>query len=377
MPKRKHNRDQDGLYRRKDSPYWWASFIDGGGRLARRSTGTTDKAEAKAIRAKWELEAHREREHGPRPSPKGHTFHELMVLFMQASERKSAERDEYSLKRLYPVFATRDLEALTAADVRGYIASRQEAGVSNGTINRELGLMSAALNWARSDLDWEVPNPVQGRKLREPEGRIRWITRAEAAALTNAAAREPTASHLVNFILLGLHTGMRRGEMLGLEWRRVDLQEGLIYLEGHHQKNGKIGSVPLNRAARESIVAQARFRAEHCPQTPWVFCDRKGDRIGAIKRSFATACKRAGIEDFHPHDLRHTCAAWLVQAGVSIREVAELLRHSDIRVTMRYAHLAPDNVRAAVEVLDGNVSRSGFTLHETTKKEGKRRTPTN
>jgi len=60
--------------------------------------------------------------------------------------------------------------------------------------------------------------------------------------------------------------------------------------------------------------------------------------------------------------MRHTCAAWLVQAGVSIREVAELLRHSDIRVTMRYAHLAPENVRAAVAALEGDVSRSGFTL---------------
>ena len=78
-----------------------------------------------------------------------------------------------------------------------------------------------------------------------------------------------------------------------------------------------------------------------------------------MKRSFATACLKAGIEDFRIHDLRHCCAAWLVQSGVPIRAVAELLRHADIRVTMRYAHLAPETVRAAVSVLDAE-SRSGY-----------------
>lgn len=363
MPNRKRKRDQDGLYRRTDSPWWWASFTDGRGKPARRSTGTADKAEARAVRAKWELEAHRERQFGPKPVASGHTLHELMMLFMQSTERRSVERDRYSLKRLYPFFATRELESLKASDVREYIAKRQDEGVSNGTINRELGLMSTALNWARSELEWDIPNPLQGRKLKEPEGRIRWITRAEAAALIQAAQSEPRAPHIVNFIVLGLHTGMRRGEMLGLEWRRVDLQEGLVYLEPRHQKNGKIGSVPLNSTARAAIVAQARYRAEHCPKSQWVFCDKEGARVISIKNSFKTACGRAGIDNFHPHDLRHTCAAWLVQAGVSIREVAELLRHADIRVTMRYAHLAPENVRAAVNVLDGNVSRSSFTLH--------------
>ena len=89
--------------------------------------------------------------------------------------------------------------------------------------------------------------------------------------------------------------------------------------------SGKVGSVPLNSEAREAILARARFRAEHCPASPWVFSNSEGERVASVKRSFATACRRAGIEDFSPHDLRHTCAAWLVQAGVSIREVAELL----------------------------------------------------
>jgi len=90
-----------------------------------------------------------------------------------------------------------------------------------------------------------------------------------------------------------------------------------------------------------------------------VFAHADGTRIGDVKRSFAKACERCGIEDFRVHDLRHTCAAWLVSAGVPLVEVRELLGHSTVRMTERYAHLAPENVRAAVTLLEGIESRSG------------------
>ncbi len=90
-----------------------------------------------------------------------------------------------------------------------------------------------------------------------------------------------------------------------------------------------------------------------------------------MKKGFALAVQRAGLEDVHPHDLRRTFGNWLVQAGLDIRRVSELLRHADIRVTGRvYAHIAPGDLADAVEVLDrtpkgGTVSRSGFTLPKT------------
>ena len=80
-------------------------------------------------------------------------------------------------------------------------------------------------------------------------------------------------------------------------------------------------------------------------------------RIASVKRSFGTACERAGITDFRFHDLRHTCAAWLVQAGVPLTEVRDVLGHSTIKMTERYAHLAPENVRAALALLEGPESR--------------------
>jgi integrase len=377
MP-RKRKRDQDGIFARPDSPFWWASFTDGGGRATRRSTGVRrdedpSQLKAKAIRAQWILDAETDRGEATETDVAGHSFDELMLMYLgQVSPGKRAgERDQFSAKRLYPAFSGRALETLGAADARAYVGERTAEGAQPGTVNKEVGLMSAALNWARRELEWDVPNPFQGRRQREPAGRNRWLTRNEAERLFSAAREGGRAPHLTDFIRLGLNTGLRPGEMLELEWARVDSGANLIYLGAEHQKNGKVGSVPLNRDARSAIASRARFRATHCPESPWVFCTKKGARIASIKKGFALAVRRAGLEDVHPHDLRRPFGSWLVQSGVDIRRVSELMRHSDIRVTARvYAHLAPADLADAVEVLDrtpngGPVSRLGFTLPKT------------
>jgi integrase len=91
-----------------------------------------------------------------------------------------------------------------------------------------------------------------------------------------------------------------------------------------------------------------------------VFVNYEGCRIGSIKRSFSTACRRAGISDFRIHDLRHTFASWLVTEGVPLLEVSRLLGHSTVKMTERYAHLAPDSLESAVSLLDQR-SHSGHT----------------
>ncbi len=360
MPKRR--RDQDGIYRRRKSPYWWASYTDVGGQRARRSTGTADRREAEALLAKRRLETHRGRHWGEAPS---HTFDELMLRYLEETRpsKRSTERDHRIARHLYAAFTGRALDGLGAADVHGYIAGRRGLGVKASTIRRELSLLSAAINHARRWWDWNVPNPVQGRRPPAGEGRVRWLTRAEAARLIQAAEQEPRAPHLADFIHLALNTGCRKGELLGLEWRRVSLADALLLLDPEHTKTARRRSVPLNRAARAALLRLAGFRAEHCPGSPWVFCHKDGSRVRNIRKGFTTACARVGIENFTPHDLRHTCAAWLVSSGVPLAEVKELLGHTTVQMTERYAHLAPENVRAAVERLETKnpESHSGHT----------------
>jgi len=367
MPKR-NKRDQDGVFERKDSPFWWASFTDGRGQPTRRSTGVRrdedpGRERAKAIRAQWVLEALIQRQSGCSAEASVHNFDELMLLYLEGpgTEKRSAERDRFAAKRLFPFFSGRMLGDITGSDIRAYIDQRKDDGVGNATINKETGLLGTALNWARRELDWEVANPVEGRKLKEPPARSRWLTRAEAAALLRTAGGMRRSPYLVDFIRLGLYTGLRPGEMLKLEWNRIDLQAGLVYLSADDQKNGRAGSVPLNDEAYAALLARVRFRAQHCPAAPWVFCRRNGTRIASVKKGFREAVMKTGLEDVHPHDLRRTCGSWLVQAGVPIHAVSALLRHSDIRVTDRvYAHLSPTEVRAAVDVLNGD--RNGVTV---------------
>ena len=346
-------------YKRKKSPFWWTSFTDANGKRVRRSLGTTNRKEAEALEAKWKGEAFQQQAWDVEPD---HTFEELMLGYLNASasDKRSAKTDRQRTKSLKRFFAGKVVNDIRPTDIRGYIMYRREDGVANTTINRELSLLSAAIKYSKQELEWDILNPVEGRRLGESEGRLRWLTREEANALIEAAKVLPRdghpAFHLADFIVLALHTGCRSGELLGLEWDRVDLRNNLIRLEAKHTKSGKGRSVPINGSARAVLLNRARHRAEHCPDSPWVFVHSnphwKGQRIHSVKKAFAAACKRAQLEDCTPHTLRHTCASWMVMAGRPLMEVRDILGHSTVKMTERYAHLAPENLRNAVNVLE-------------------------
>jgi integrase len=343
-------------YRRKDSPFWWVKYTDASGKPAYRSTRTTDYKEAEALEAKWRLEAYQQEQWGIQPE---HTFDDMMIAFISAKqdEWRSRERVKYAGQRLQPHFTGMVAERIRRPDVAAYIAKRKVDGVAARTINRELDLLSAAFNFSRTHLEWNVQNPVSGMSLKEPEGRLRWLSRSEADALIEEAAKEPKSPHLADFIQLALNTGCRK-----------NLKANRIQLESGDTKSGKRRVVPLNQAARQALLNRARFRAEHCPDSAWVFAHKDGKRVQNMQNGFQAACKRAKIENFRVHDLRHTCASWLVNVGVPLTEVRDLLGHSSIEMTERYAHLSPENLKGAVSVLDR--LRSGYADGEEIKGNG-------
>ncbi|KPA96006.1 tyrosine-type recombinase/integrase [Pseudomonas asplenii] len=344
----------------KRGKIWWISYTAADGTYVRRSAGTEDHAAAKAIEQEHRAQAWREKELGVDPP---RTFEEVMIEYLGHAERtqKSFETTQYRVKALREYFAGMVMNDLAGKDIREYSSGRAKAGKSSATINRELSALSAAINWCVTELEWRLPNPVSGRKMKEPEGRVRWITRGEVEALCRAARVQRFGYILEDFIRLAVNTGCRKEEMLGLEWRRVDFANRLIYLDGEHTKASKRRSIPLNEGALSALKGRMAMRAEHCPTTPWVFARKNGARVVDLSEGFESACENAGITDFTIHDLRHTCAAWLVSSGVPLIEIRDLLGHSTIQMTEKYAHLAPTRVRNAVSVLDSDVSQSRYT----------------
>lgn len=367
-----------GIYIKPDSPDFWASYKDARGKRIRRSTGVPraggkeGEREAEAILGKWKADVHQERIWGRAPetaAPTLYTFDQVMLEYFKdcvPGQRGGLKRAKSTAKPLYLAFHDRPMDE---CDVKSYVRQRQAEGKAPGTINKELVMLSAACNFVREELGWDVSNPAAGRKLAEPEGIVRWLEIEEAGRLIQAAANIQRAPWLVDFVVLALNTGCRSGELLELEWSRTDLRENLIYLEARHTKANRRRSVPLNGAAREAILCRARYRAECCPDSPWVFCKADGSRLTTVKKSFATALRQAGITNFRPHDQRHTAAVYMLRAGATLPEIRDVLGHSTIKVTERYAHVAPEQVRATVEKIKG-VSRSG---HAETKNAAEKR----
>ncbi|POH89877.1 integrase [Ralstonia pickettii] len=280
------------------------------------------------------------------------TFEDVIGIYMASVAHRSAQRDHYSLQRLQPHFGGMSIANLKRADVRAYVQRRAVDGVKPATVNRELKLLSAAINYVRIEHDRaDLPNPAQRLGISEGEGRVRWITNGEASALREAAERHARRPHLAVFIRLALNTGCRKSELIKLEWARVSFERRLLSLGAEHTKSGRRRSVPLNDAALDALREIQAWRNAHASGSPWVFATKGEKRITTFQKGFAAAVGRAGIVNFRIHDMRHTCASWLVMAGTPLTVVRDLLGHSSVTVTERYAHLAPEQLHGAVQRL--------------------------
>jgi len=180
-------------------------------------------------------------------------------------------------------------------------------------------------------------------KLPKPTpGRLRYFDDAEIARILQACA-ESRSPILGAVVRLALNTGLRQAEILDLEWERVNLSTGMLLIR--RTKNSKPRSVPMNGAVYETLVTLERDADRRT--TGRLF--PAGEKGSQIRTAWNTVLKRAAISDATFHTLRHTFASHHVMAGTSLQTVAELLGHSDIRMTLRYAHLSPAHLRAAVE----------------------------
>lgn len=212
------------------------------------------------------------------------------------------------------------------------------------TVNTYLIALSSVLTVARDEWLWIEANPVtKVKKLTEARGRVRFLSDDERKALLTAC-KASTSKTLYPVVILALSTGMRQGEILGLAWDRVNLSRGTIILED--TKNGERRTVPLVGLAAETLKEYRRTHRRI--DTPLVFPDETGTRPTEVRMAWRNAIRKAGIEDFRFHDLRHSAASYLAMNGASLVEIADVLGHKTLAMVKRYSHLTEQHTAVVV-----------------------------
>ena len=285
------------------------------------------------------------------------TLAQLWERYEQAALPKlkpSSQESHRSSWRVYlrPAFGLAPIDQIGTYELERLTGELQAAGCSVAAQRRHVGMLAMLLGHA---VRWGLLDHAPKARLPRPgPGKDRWLTPAQARALIEAAREHELMSTLVPGLL---YTGMRIGEALALRWECVDLERAQIEVRASHSrgqtttpKSGKPRRVPLSAEGVE--VFRRRWEMREPSPLVWTLGGQQIDYRSATWRWQKLLRELPELEGLRMHDLRHTYASWLVQSGVAIQVVAELLGHANISVTMRYTHLAPETLHNAVAHLD-------------------------
>ncbi len=251
--------------------------------------------------------------------------------------------DRNNMGNLGRTFGKRRLGDITPLMIEAYKTERLTR-VSPATVNRELATLR---HMFRKAVEWGYvkASPMTGvGGLKEPPGRVRYLRTEEIERLLFQCAM-----HIRPIVIAALNTGMRKGEILRLRWRDVDLENRRIVVV--NAKNNETRMIPVNQTLF-GVLDDLWNGNKGKSRSEFVFTDWAGRPLGDVKKGFVAAVRRAGIADFRFHDLRHTFASHLVMSGVDLRTVQQVLGHTEIKMTLRYAHLSSGHVLKSLERLD-------------------------
>lgn len=207
---------------------------------------------------------------------------------------------------------------------------------SPSTVVRYLAALSHAFTIAMKEWQWIEDSPMRRViKPKEPRGRVRFLSDEERSRLLDEC-KKSDSEYLYIAVVLALSTGGRKMEIMSLNWtKNVDLNRGVITL--HETKNGEKRVLPLTGHALELMKEHAKVRLVNCDL---VFPSKNLRAPIDLRTPFENALKRAKINDFKWHDLRHSCASYLAMNQASLAEIAEILGHKSLQMVKRYAHLS-------------------------------------
>lgn len=360
----KRNRHRLGVYANLS--------VDGARALAKETAGDV----ARGIDPQARRKAERERTERERHSTLRAFLDGRYEPWAQANLKSAA----FQLARLRSDFAEhldQPLHAFHPFMVDGIRQRWKKGGTKPRSINRDIQRLQSVLSRA---VEWGVleQHPLAGLKPLKADktGRVRFLTAEEDSALRKALVQREERlrqarirfndwrvargkkplperegdylDHLRPLVMLALNTGLRRGELLGMNWGAVNFGAKLLTVVAETAKSGHTRRVPLNTEAFTVLSAWYQRKGKPGPES-LVFPRPRGERMKRIDTAWESLMKVAGIHNFRLHDCRHHFASKLVQAGVDLYTVKELLGHSEIAMTERYSHLAPDNLRSAVE----------------------------
>jgi integrase len=347
-------KDRDGVYQRTDRPGWWGSWIDGSGKRRQRKLEAHTLQQARKLLEAERAKADKQRTTGIVEATKA-SFSEFAKVYIDYQRRRivpkttrgkisQAEfiRQEGIVKKhLEPFFGRMKLALIRKKDVNDYIDSRI-GFVSDGSVIKEINVLKRLFSVA-VDKERIAVNPAHGANVpAAPEGRNRYLAPQELRKVLRACPE-----WLRPIIGLAVSLGTRRGELLWVRWEDVDLESRQILLK--RTKNGKERPALINDLAMQVLISIG----EGAKKKGFLFPGVSGPQVTV---AFIRACKKAGIEDFSLHDLRHTFASHARMNGVDLHTIGKLLGHSDTRMTDRYAHLSQSFLLDASKRIDGVLS---------------------
>lgn len=253
-------------------------------------------------------------------------------------------------KYIRPSFGTRRVSDITSRQIENWFLSLpKKTGLSTTSANRILVIIKTIFNQELRQYD----NPCTGIRLNREESRERFLRPSELPAFFEALTYEETPEYLRDFIYLGLYTGARKGNLLGMKWQDIDLDLGVWVIPAAQSKNRSAMTIPLIDEAK--TILDKRWAANQTSKSPSIFVfpainlNGQTGHMNDIRGSWNALLKRAGIKDFRLHDLRRTLGSYQTIEGASSTIVGKTLGHKSQAATAIYSRLTLDPVRDAID----------------------------